>query len=431
MYYIFCTEKQLLPEELQKGVVTILQDKHTLQNLYERFKLPLEKLDFPSFFAIWKRKFLFSQDTPLHFLFEQRKMYSSTKVLCKAAKYRRFDFVDEFLTRKRLWCSAPHIEAICKGIYSSPLEGYDGLWHEEKVKFYRERIFARLEGADVNKLDDKLLGVCADAALKYCFDDDVCDEEFHIEDYIAAQRWDKVRELAPEMEEPLALSSMAFHKPKIYFHPELIPEDLREYFLFDKLEDVDNDGHEKIMRVGAKLFLKLIKNVDQSKCKLELEHDTFCYDLDNLEQIGELLNYDPKLPEPNCVRYALGLELELPFFSKKQYSIYGNFVYQKDALAAHLTWACKKGLFQEENVASDSLEFAINYALEGYIHEGGAQNTLQFGTIYERKGYYPELLRCLCKHHLEKVKEITNQEKLLLLVKGDKLMEEYVQFLKF
>ena len=94
LYYIFSAENPILPLELEIGLRKVLKEGYAINDLYQRFKLPLGELNFPSFFALWCRKRLFSQNTPLFFLFEQCKMYSSIKVLYKASKYRRFDFVD-------------------------------------------------------------------------------------------------------------------------------------------------------------------------------------------------------------------------------------------------------------------------------------------------------------------------------------------------
>lgn len=406
LYYLFHTKEQLLPEEIQAGILAVLRDKHGVAGLYVKNALDPRELVFPAFFQLWCRKRLFASDAPLDFLLQHYKIYSVEKALQRAARHRRFDFVDAVLTRKRLLCSLAHIEAVCYGVFSSPYtdsgtEDYTGAWHQEKVQPYTQKLLARVEYREAERDDirKRLDEISNEAAQKAGFDND----ESYIEDYVFAERWDMARKMAPDMEDPIRMSNIALSKPKLYFHPERIPEDLRQYFVFDRIKDLKRTEHRQRWVIDSKRYIQLVRVMGRVPGGIMCGNDRYLDELEDPEKIRLLPSNYEKQAWLQIKRYCLGLEAEKPRVENSHISSYER-----------LLWLCKGGYLQKGAPYCERLYYAINLAFNLYGH-----------------GYYPDLLRSICKHHFEDVKTQASKAELLTLTGGDTLMTEFVQSLPF
>lgn len=123
LYHIFSEEKELLPAGMHAGLCKVLKEKHCVHFLCQKYKLPRQDT-FMDFFAHWRRKHLFSESVALAFIRKHAPStftqpvrcsfaaFSQRKMLRKAAKKRRLDFVGAYLYQHRLYKSWSDIQAV-------------------------------------------------------------------------------------------------------------------------------------------------------------------------------------------------------------------------------------------------------------------------------------------------------------------------------
>ena len=447
--YVQMTEEELgetYPPSFAHEIKKVLADRYFVHSLCKRFDLDVTD-NFADFERQWLLHALFHQKNDLSVIVENyERVFRLTKALKKAAKYKRFDFVDEILNSKRLWCSFRHIRAVCLGC----------CWSKTKVDHYLEKFEAKhseILSAEIEIYGEGETGTDIHSLCKYRatlkgYRDSgyETDRGVLLRQLFIHQQWDTLRERLKTLDEEerfsvlLPFDCLEYGRgAELFWNPDLVPEDLRQYFLIEEVEreDCDDVKFKMVQLLADDLkfegeisfsYKDRVQNAYKSIWILESKFensdprpivDFVSAYMDNPDLDVEMM---PNFRAPIRVK---GSESDDSYETEFNPTINANHV---ERCAEFVIW-CYENKVHENEEFRPIVESNRSYIFELLLAEEAFGETDVYADWYD-----PLSLQYFCDHHLEAFAESVGgpgnlKERLLSIVEGDVLMEEYVRAL--
>lgn len=418
----------------------VLVQKHFLHDLCRRYALDLTD----DFDRTWLLHGLFHEKNNLQTILKHYEdVFRLTKALKKAAKVARFDFVDEILTSKRLWCSFRHVRAVCRGC----------CWSKAKVDHYLEKFLSMHSDALERELEEYGEGETATdiqaickyrATLKgYRKSGYEIDNEIPVQKLVLYQQWDLVRQRLKELKKyPMHLPAdcLDWSRANIFLNYQEVPDDIKPYVAMRPIKAVNVDD----------INLKTLQKLDIDPGHLEYGYYSYKDRVQNATKAVWLIknNFDIHNPRPLTdfvSTYMLDPEADLTdlmpnFAAVELVQLDSDDGYEEkftptingehpERCTEFVIWCLEKGLHGNEDfraVIKANLNYVFGLLLE--CDQFGEEN------IIYADWYDPLSIQYFCEHHLEAFVAFAGtkdqlKQHLLKRVDGDELMEAYVKAL--
>lgn len=437
----------LFPTGFAQEVKKVLAEKHFVHALCKKFDLDLTD-NYEDFERMWLLHALFHKKNELKTIVENyERVFRLTKALKKAAKVSRFDFVNEILTSKRLWCSFRHVLAVSRGC----------CWSKAKVDHYMEKFLTKhskkLE-EEVEMYGEGETGTDVNALCKYRAtlkgyrnSGYEIDQSALLTQLFLYQRWDLLRERLKELDGEgkfcmsLPADCLEYGKGvELFWRPELVPEDLRQYILYEEIdrEDLDHVKFKSVQLLADKLdfacelhfiYGDRVQNAHKSNWISDSKFENT--DGRDLVDFASAYITDPELdaelmPNFTTSTQVEGSESDDGYEEKFEPTVNGN---HPERCAEFVIWCYEQGLNLKEDFCP-TMEANREYVFELLLESD------QFGegnAIYA-DWYDPLSLQYFCDNHLEAFSVFAGgkdklKQRLLQRVACDELMEAYVHSL--
>lgn len=415
----------------------VVQTDFFLESLCKRFDLTVLP-SFATFQKKWLASRLFHSENDLQTIERNyEKQFRLTKALKRAAKVGRFDFVDQILNTKRLWCSMRHVRAVCRGC----------CWSKDKVYHYCRRFrqmhseLLILEDAerDTNCCVSNIEQQSAIRATLKGYTDSGFKMETDLSpiDALVEENWDLWRACMKPMYAPISLprDCLDHGGTHLFLNPELIPEDIRKQIEFTSLETVLSNTLDY-----TTIKVKYLRQLGISRAMIpENEEPYFKYSdrVQNLADAQWLHKNDFDIHELRPILDFLSSYEEctnvdpeiMPRFWTRDSQAYfptGSNETHPERCAEFVIWCLEKRLHLHKDFKR-TVQSNFKYVFSLLLCDSEFRQHLVYADWYD-----PLSIQYFCDHHLDEFAVYTDgKEKLKYIlgkrVEGDELMEEYVE----